>query len=101
MAARIGPDLVFGRLWQQSGLPEVLRTLLEGRRYGLDIERAVYLTVLHRLFAPGSDRAADRWRESYRIPGAETLGLHQLYRAMAFLGEAVDPRAESVVGPPR
>src|SRR5664280_3024593 len=35
----------------------------------------------------GSDRAAERWREAYRLPGTETLELHHLYRAMAFLGE--------------
>ena len=35
----------------------------------------------------GSDRAADRWREDYRIAGAEALDLHHLYRAMAWLGE--------------
>ena len=98
---RIGPDLVFGRLWQQSGLPEGLRALLKARRYGFDLERAIHLTVVHRLFAPGSDRAAERWRESYRLPGTETLGLHQLYRAMAFLGEEVQPRPEGVTGPPR
>jgi hypothetical protein len=98
---RIGPDLVFGRLWQQSGLPEVLRALLKARRYGFDLERAIYLTVLHRLFAPGSDRAAERWRESYLLPGTETLGLHQLYRAMAFLGEEIEPRPEGAVGPRR
>jgi hypothetical protein len=98
---RIGPDLVFSRLWQQSGLPEILRALLKGRRYGFDLEGAIYLTVLHRLFAPGSDRAAERWRESYLIPGAESLGLHQLYRAMAFLGEQVEARPEGVTGPPR
>jgi hypothetical protein len=98
---RIGPDLVFSRLWQQSGLPEILQALLKGRRYGFDVERAIYLTVLHRLFTPGSDRAAERWRESYLIPGTETLGLHQLYRAMAFLGEEVDPRPEGVIGPTR
>ena len=64
-----------------------MRALLKDRRYGFDLERAIYLTVLHRLFAPGSDRAAERWRESYLLPGTEALGLHQLYRAMAFLGE--------------
>jgi hypothetical protein len=47
----------------------------------------VFLTVLHRLFSGGSDRAADRWREDYKIDGVEGLGLHHLYRAMAWLGE--------------
>ena len=58
---RWGPDLVFGRLWQESGILEGLRALLHGRRFEFDVERAVYLTVLHRLFASGSDRAAERW----------------------------------------
>jgi Transposase DDE domain len=98
---RLGPDLVFGRLWQESGLPEVLRALLKGRRYDFDVERAIYLTVLHRLFARGSDRAAERWRQNYLIPGTEKLELHQLYRAMAFLGEEVELRQENAAGPPR
>jgi transposase len=84
---RIGPDLIFGRLWQENGLPDILHALLKGRRYGFDLERALYLRVLHRLFAPGSDRAAERWRENYLLPGTEKLELQHLYRAMAFLGE--------------
>ena len=46
-----------------------------------------FLTVLHRLFVSGSDRAADRWREDYAITGVAGLDLHHLYRAMAWLGE--------------
>ncbi len=84
---RIGPDLVFGRLWEQLGIQGELRTLLKSRRFGFDVERAVYLTVLHRLCVSGSDRAAEKWRRDYRIPGTESLELHQLYRAMAFLGD--------------
>jgi len=84
---KIGPDLVFGRLWEQTGMAAVLAELLAGRRYEFDVERAVYLTVLHRLFASGSDRAAERWREAYPLPGADALELPHLYRAMAFLGE--------------
>jgi Transposase DDE domain len=101
---RIGPDLVFGRLWQESGLPAALRPLLKGRRYGFDVERAIYLTALHRLFAPGSDRAAERWRENYLIPGTEPLELQHLYRAMAFLGEEqAEPSGQKPQpkGPPR
>jgi Transposase DDE domain len=87
---RIGPDLVFARLWKESGIPEVLRSLLKARHYEFDVERAIYLTVLHRLFASGSDRAAERWREDYLIPGSEGLELHHLYRAMAFLGDTIE-----------
>ena len=87
---RIGPDLVFARLWKESGISDVLHSLLKERHYEFDVERAIYLTVLHRLFASGSDRAAERWREDYLIPGTEGLELHHLYRAMAFLGEAIE-----------
>ena len=87
---RIGPDLVFARLWKESGIAEVLRSVLKARQYEFDVERAIYLTVLHRLFASGSDRAAERWREDYLIPGTEGLELHHLYRAMAFLGDAIE-----------
>ena len=64
---RIGPSLVFERLWRESGAPRVLKHLLAARKYEFDVERAVFLTVLHRLFAPGSDRAAEVWRHRYRI----------------------------------
>jgi Transposase DDE domain len=87
---RIGPDLVFARLWKESGIAEVLRSVLKARQYEFDVERAIYLTVLHRLFASGSDRAAERWREDYLIPGTQGLELHHLYRAMAFLGDAIE-----------
>jgi len=96
---RIGPDLVFGRLWEQLGIQGELRTLLKSRRFGFDVERAVYLTVLHRLCVSGSDRAAEKWRRDYRIPGTESLELHQLYRAMAFLGDEL-PVSEQEVRTP-
>jgi len=97
---KIGPDLVFGRLWEQAGIKSALTKQLQGRRYEFDVERAIYLTVLHRLFTSGSDRAAERWRDDYRITGADGLELHHLYRAMAFLGEPL-PEETSVLGSPR
>jgi transposase len=84
---RIGPALIFERLWQQTGCQRVIERLLDGRRFECDVERAIFLTVLHRLFDPGSDRAADKWRTDYQIDGCELLQLHHLYRAMAWLGE--------------
>jgi len=84
---RIGPGLIFERLWQETGCREVIEKLLSSRRFDFPVERAIFLTVLHRLFDPGSDRQADRWREDYRIEGVNELQLHHLYRAMAWLGK--------------
>src|SRR5262245_52275897 len=86
---RIGPALVFERLWAETGCRAVIEDLAEERRHEFALERAIFLTVLHRLIGGGSDLAADRWREDYRIVGVEALELHHLYRAMAWLGEAL------------
>jgi transposase len=82
--------LVFGRLWQETGCRAVLTSLLAERHFGCDVERAVYLTVLHRLMVSGSDRHASEWRRAFRIPGAEGLTLDHAYKAMAWLGETND-----------
>jgi hypothetical protein len=89
----IGPPLIFERLWQQCGIGAVLRDVLRPRQFGFSVERAVFLTVLHRLMAPGSDRSAEKWKQGYAIRGADSLALHHLYRAMAWLGEAL-PEAQ-------
>ncbi len=86
----IGPSLVFGKLWKDLGIDEAIQKLLHGRRHKFSIERAIFLTVLHRLFKPGSDRAAEKWKESYRIPGVESINLQHLYRAMGWLGEPLE-----------
>jgi len=87
---KLGPDLVFGRLWRETGIGQVLGNLLESRRFEFSVERAVYLTVLHRLFQSGSDRSAERWRRDVEIPDVDDFQLHHLYRAMRWLGEAKD-----------
>lgn len=91
-AASLGPALVFGRLWEQLGLPAVLADALADRKFSFAVERAVFLTVLHRIMGSGgrSDRAAEKWREQQIIPGVEELDLQHLYRAMAWLGEELD-----------
>ncbi len=83
----IGPALVFERLWQQLGIKEAIRGELSASRCRFSLERAIFLTVLHRLFDPGSDRAAERWKEDFQIHGTADIELHQLYRAMGWLGE--------------
>src|SRR5215831_14169436 len=91
---RLGAVLIFERLWQQTGCAAVLAQLLGQRRFAFALERAVFLTVLHRLLQPGSDRAADKWKHDYLLDGAADLDLHHLYRAMAWLGEALPDDAQ-------
>jgi len=91
---RIGPALVFERLWEETGCQAVISALAGARGHKFALERAVFLTVLHRLFVSGSDRAADRWREDYAIAGIAGLDLHHLYRAMAWLGEELPAKEQ-------
>jgi len=89
-AKRIGPALIFERLWKEVGMDSILHRLLAGRKFSFEVERAIFLTVLHRLFPSGSDRSCDRWHRDYVINGVDDLSLHHLYRAMAFLGEETE-----------
>ena len=84
-----GAALVFEKLWQQTGCQAVLHQVLRGRHFEFPVERAVFLTVLQRLLAPGSDRACQRWKDDYVVPGVDELGLHHLYRAMGWLGQVL------------
>ena len=95
----VGPGLIGGRLWHACGIGAVLQDLLASRRFDFPVERAIWLTVLHRLMAPGSDRAAERWRHDYAIAGTDGLELHHLYRAMAWLGEPL-PTAQQAAATP-
>jgi transposase len=95
----VGPALILERLWRECGIADLLAERLGRRRFGFSVERAIFLTVLHRLFAPGSDRAAERWRHDYAIPGTDGLELHQLYRAMRWLGTPL-PKAQQTGATP-
>jgi Transposase DDE domain len=87
----LGPPLVFEKLWKQLGMPEILRRLLEGRRFEFPLERVVFITVLHRLFVSGSDRAAERWCRKYALGDLGDLDLQHFYRTMGWLGEPLPP----------
>ena len=55
--------------------------------------------MLHRLFASGGDRVAERWREDYLIPGAVGLDLYHLQSGDGVFGrftEQIDQPAGAV-----
>lgn len=102
--SRVGPEMVFGRLWEELHIPQVIAGLLAGRRFAIPVERILFLTVLHRLFSSGSDRSCLlTWKERYAIPGTDSVDLHHLYRAMAWLGSplAEDQQAGATPFSPR
>jgi len=70
-SARIGPALIFQRLWQECSIDKVLQTLLQDRRFEFSVERAIFLTVLHRLFAP--------WRETVSLRRFKNRNLFKMH----------------------
>jgi Transposase DDE domain len=96
---RIGGPLLFGRIWERLGMAAVLGELLQNRGFEFPVERAVFASVLHRLFVSGSDRSCDKWMADYQIAGVDGLALHHLYRAMAWLGEEMAPAAPGALAP--
>jgi len=98
---KIGPALIFERLWKELGIKKVIKDLLAHRKFEFDVERAIFLTVLHRLVSSGSDRSCEKWRRDYVIEGVEDLDLHHLYRAMSFLGEEVTDQKDRTPFSPR
>ena len=80
-----GPALVFGRLWERQGLPELLRKLAQNRKFEFEVERATFAMALQRLCAPGSDLAGSEWVKTVEAPGFAGLALQHFYRTAAFL----------------
>ncbi len=82
-----GPALVFGRLWERQGLPEIRRRLAHGRRFDFDVERATFALALQRLCQPGSDLQGAGWLATVEAPGVAGIRLQHLYRTVGgFLG---------------
>lgn len=94
-SVHVGPPLVFEKLWREMGLPKILRRLLQGSKIGFPLERVVFITVLHRLFAPGSDRAAEQWCRRYELGDISRIDLQHFYRTMGWLGEPL-PSSEQL-----
>jgi len=82
-----GPALVFGRLWEEQGLPSLLERLAQGRRFAFDLERVCFALALQRLCAPGSDLQGSGWIRTVECPGFERLALQHFYRTVDFLSE--------------
>jgi hypothetical protein len=82
-----GPALLFGRLWETQGLPEIIRKVSRDRRFGFDVERVGFAMVLQRLCEPDSDLGGSQWVTTVEAPGFRDLALQHFYRTATFLAE--------------
>ena len=82
-----GDVYVLEAIWQRLGIDTVIRKQVATRRFGFDMERALFALVANRACAPASKLYChEQWlKEDVHIRGARALELHQLYRAMDFL----------------
>lgn len=85
-----GPSLVFGRLWQQQGLTEILGRLAAERRFEFDTERIAFALTLQRLCGVGSDLAGSQWLSTVEASGFDGIQLQHFYRTVGFLAEVRD-----------
>jgi hypothetical protein len=82
-----GDLYVLEQLWRRLGLPKVLASVLAGRKFDFDVERALFAMVANRALAPASKLYCyTQWlQEDVRLDGAAQLSLQHLYRAMDVL----------------
>jgi hypothetical protein len=71
---KLGATLVFQRLWKESGCEKIIKGLLAQRHFEFDVEKAVFLSVLHRLFESGSDRQCALWQKDYHLEDQREQG---------------------------
>lgn len=82
-----GPALVFGRLWESQGLPELIGRLAWGRQFGFAPERVSFALALQRLCSPGSDLQGSYWVKGVEAEGFQNIALQHFYRTTLFLAQ--------------
>ncbi len=85
-----GPALVFERLWQEQGLPQLIGKLARDRQFEFDVERVSFALALQRLCAPGSDLGGAAWLRTVEGRGFDRIALQHMYRTVGFLAEVRD-----------
>jgi transposase len=84
----LGPLLVLRRLFEKSGIDDVLRTLEEKHpQLGFEVRSLVFTMVAARFVRPGSKlKVYEHWRNRLYPKMVEgKVGLHQLYRTLDVL----------------
>ena len=84
-----GGVYVLEQIWNELGIPAVVREHANSKQTSVSFERALFAMVANRCLSPYSKLYCwEQWlREEVFLPSAKTLDLHHLYFAMDFLEE--------------
>jgi transposase len=95
----LGPLLVLQRMFEESGLDEILKSLGEKHpKLGLDLRALVFTMIAARLVKPGSKlKVYEHWQNRlYPKMVERDIELHQLYRTLDVLYEHKDDIEKSL-----
>lgn len=82
----LGGSWTLDMLWQKLGIKDVLKKLLQVRKFEAPVERALFALIANRALAPKSKLAVENWvSEEVYIDDLNEIPVHHLYRAMDFL----------------
>jgi Transposase DDE domain len=95
----LGATWLLDGLWQRLRIAQVLREVLDRRRFTVSMERVLFALVAGRAIAPASKLATAEWASAdVAIPGLAAMDKDQAMRAMDLLVEAdVDGQVQQAV----
>ena len=86
-----GPVYVFRKLWEESGLKEILKKIRKDYEITFDLEEGIFQMVLNRIVFPESKRGMFlRWKGNYFWGKEDTLSLHHYYRSLSILAREME-----------
>ena len=93
----VGPPLVMRRLFEMTGLPDIMAKERSQTKIGFDVGEAIFAMVLNRLMDPASKRQVSEWavKDVYE-PAFASLDLQHYYRALDFLSGHKDAIEEEL-----
>jgi len=84
----MGGGYLLRQLWEGLGFKEVIQEAIQGRKYRMPVEWAIYAMVANRGLAPSSKRAIEEWiKEDVWLGNEAEVELQHLYRGMDILLE--------------
>jgi transposase len=87
-SAPMGGAYLLRQLWEQLGIPGLMRRCLKDRSFSAPVEWALFAMVANRALAPDSKRGVEEWvKGDVALGNAEPIALQHLYRAMDVLLE--------------